>query len=107
MIEEDDDDGMVELVVQGRTIEVSEHLLCQHSHYFRWSLIYLSNDLQNIIRDVFNDCDEDQETVVLKHKQVAGQDLPDERQQEPLSQISFITMTTIVDYLSEGILKVL
>ena len=56
---------------------------------------------------MFNDCDEDQETVVLKHKQVAGQDLPDERQQEPLSQISFITMTTIVDYLSEGILKVL
>lgn len=89
---DEDEDDEVELVVQGRTIVVSERKLCIHSHYFR---------------QVFNDFDEDgQETIVLKHKQVGGEDLPDERQQEPLSMISFITMTTIVEYVTTGVLKI-
>jgi len=88
---DEDDDCEIELVVQGRTISVSEKLLCQHSLYFK---------------QVFQDFDSDQETIILKHKQVAGEDLPDERQQEPLSLISFITMTTITEYLCTGILKI-
>ena len=40
-----------------------------------------------IDRQVFNDFDENQETVVLKHKELGGEDLPDEKQQEPLSMI--------------------
>ena len=40
--------------------------------------------------------------------QVGGQDLPDERQQEPLGLISFITMTTIVEFLQSesGVLNI-
>ena len=57
-------------------------------------------------RQVFTDFDSGQETIILKHKEVGGQELPDERQQEPLALISFITMTTIVEYLHTGVLKV-
>ena len=57
-------------------------------------------------RQVFTDFDSGQETIILKHKEVGGEELPDERQQEPLSMISFITMTTIVEYLDSGVLKV-
>ena len=38
-------------------------------------------------RQVFNDFDENQETVVLKHKELGGEDLLDEKQHEPLSMI--------------------
>ena len=55
---------------------------------------------------MFKDCDDGQETIILKHKQLGGEDLPDERQQEPLSLISFITMTTIVDFLQSGGLQI-
>ena len=57
-------------------------------------------------RQVFNDFDSGQETIILKHKEVGGEELPDERQQEPLSMISFITMTTLVEWLHTGTLKV-
>ena len=57
-------------------------------------------------RQVFKDFDEAQETIILKHKQLGGKDLPDERQQEPLALISFITMTTIVEFLQSGGLKI-
>ena len=57
-------------------------------------------------RQVFNDLDSGQETIILKHKEVGGEELPDERQQEPLSMISFITMTTLVEWLHTGTLKV-
>ena len=57
-------------------------------------------------RQVFKDFDDGQETIVLKHKQLGGEDLPDERQQEPLGLISFITMTTIVEFLQSGGLKI-
>ena len=36
---------------------------------------------------------------------MSGEDLPDERQQEPLALISFITMTTIVEFLHSGAIK--
>ena len=55
---------------------------------------------------MFNDFDSCQETIILKHKEVGGEELPDERQQEPLSMISFITMTTLVEWLHTGTLKV-
>ena len=38
-------------------------------------------------RQVFNDFDESQETIILKHKQVGGEEIPDHKQQEPLSMI--------------------
>ena len=57
-------------------------------------------------RQVFNDFDESQETIILKHKNVGGEDIPDHKQQEPLSMISFITMTTIIEFLNTGFLKV-
>ena len=59
-------------------------------------------------RQVFKDFDDGQETIILKHKQVGGEDLPDERQQEPLGLISFITMTTIVEFLQSesGVLNI-
>lgn len=90
---EDDEaqEGEIELVVQGRTIPVSERLLCEHSNYFK---------------HIFREFDESQETIVLKHSHVAGQILPEDKQQEPLSLISFITMTTIVDFLYTGVLKI-
>lgn len=37
---------------------------------------------------------------------MSGEDLPDERQQEPLALISFITMTTIVEFLHSGVLRI-
>ena len=40
-----------------------------------------------VSRQVFNDFDENQETVVLKHKELGGEDLKDEKQHEPLSMI--------------------
>lgn len=78
----------IELVVQGRTILVSEKLLCQHSVYFRSNCItfQLLSKLM-LSRQVFNDFDENQETVVLKHKELGGEDLLDEKQHEPLSMI--------------------
>ena len=57
-------------------------------------------------RQVFKDFDDGQETIILKHKQLGGEDLPDERQHEPLGLISFITMTTIVEFLQSGGLKI-
>ena len=36
---------------------------------------------------MFNDFDENQETVILKHKQIGGEEIPVEKQQEPLSMI--------------------
>ena len=74
---DEDEEDEVELVVQGRTIVVSERKLCIHSHYFRTVNcrdVKVSSPLYNIFmyRQVFNDFDEDgQETIVLKHKQVA------------------------------------
>ena len=50
-------------------------------------ILLIENDLRYVLRQVFQDFDSDQETIILKHKQVAGEDLPDERQQEPLSFI--------------------
>ena len=55
---------------------------------------------------MFNDFDSGQETIILKHKEVGGEELPDERQQEPLSMISFITMKTLVEWLHTGTLKI-
>ena len=40
-----------------------------------------------VSRQVFNDFDENQETVVLKHKELGGEDLKDDKQHEPLSMI--------------------
>ena len=45
---------------------------------------------------MFNDFDENQETVVLKHKELGGEDLPDEKQQEPLSMIRKGSLTSKV-----------
>ena len=33
-------------------------------------------------RQVFKDFDDGQDTIILKHKQLGGEDLPDERQQD-------------------------
>ena len=83
--EDDDEDVEIELVVQGRTINVSEKLLCEHSVYFR---------------KIFLDFDENQETMILKHSRgVGGEDIPVEKQQEPLALINFTTMVTIVEFL--------
>jgi len=83
--EEDDEDVEIELVVQGRTINVSEKLLCEHSVYFR---------------KIFLDFDENQETIILKHSRgIGGEDIPEEKQQEPLALINFTTMVTIVEFL--------
>ena len=90
--EEDDEDVEIELVVQGRTINVSEKLLCEHSVYFR---------------KIFLDFDENQETIILKHSRgVGGEDIPVERQQEPLALINFTTMVTIVEFLHTGKLAI-
>ena len=78
-------------LLQGRTIAVSERLLCDHSVYFR---------------NIFLDFDDNQETMILKHTRGrAGEDIPEERQQEPLALINFITMKTIVEFLYTGTLK--
>lgn len=89
--DDEDEDCEIELVVQGRTIPVSEKLLCEHSMYFK---------------KIFSDFDENQETIILKHSKLAGEDIPEDKQQEPLALISFITMTTIVEFLYTGILKI-
>ena len=87
--EEENDDCEIELVVQGRTIPVSEKLLCDHSMYFK---------------KIFNDFDANQDTIILKHSK--GESIPEDKQQEPLALISFITMTTIVEFLYTGILRI-
>lgn len=95
MVEEDpddEDDVEIELVVQGRTISVSEKLLCDHSMYFR---------------NIFLDFDENQETIILKHSRSRdGEDIPEEKQQEPLALINFTTMMTIVEFLYTSTLKI-
>jgi len=91
-IEEDEcKEEEVELVVQGRTISVSERLLCEHSKYFE---------------GVFFHFDNTQDTIILKHSGLPGDVIPEERQQEPLALISFITMTSIIDFIYTGELKV-
>lgn len=84
--EEESEDAEVELVVQGRTISVNESLLCQQSGYFR---------------QILCDCDKDQETIVLQQLQDGRG-----RQEEPLSRITFITMTSIVEFIYSGRLTV-
>ena len=87
--EDTEEDSEIELVVQGRTIEVSEQLLCQNSLYFRQVPFGQNQNNFNIWwnRKVFQDVDEEQETIILKHTNIAGEDIPEEKQQEPLSQI--------------------
>ena len=53
--DEEEDDCEIELVVQGRTIPVSENLLCEHSVYFK---------------KIFCDFDKNQETIILKHNKL-------------------------------------
>ena len=88
---ETEEDCEIELVVQGRTIEVSEQLLCQNSLYFRQVPFVAKSKFFNFniwwIRKVFQDVDDEQETIILKHTNIAGEDIPEEKQQEPLSQI--------------------
>ena len=89
---DEEEDPEIELVVQGRTIAVSEKLLCQHSVYFR---------------NIFLDFDENQETMILKHsKGSSGEVIPEERQQEPLALINFTTMITIVEFIHTNKLQI-
>ena len=37
VFDDEDEDCEIELVVQGRTIAVSENLLCKHSLYFKYN----------------------------------------------------------------------
>ena len=102
--EEEEDDDQIELVVQGRDICVSERLLCKHSKYFAHVFGSLPSD----------DDDDDGATttttttvMVLRHGKLEGEeDIPVEKQEEPLSQISYATMRTILDFLETGVLKV-
>ena len=82
----------IELVVQGREIVVSERVLCKHSRYFA---------------QVFGALDPEEETVVLRHGRLEGEDdITDEQEAEPLTLISYATMKTIVDFLDSGRLKI-
>ena len=38
VFDDEDEDCEIELVVQGRTIAVSENLLCKHSLYFKYNV---------------------------------------------------------------------
>ena len=51
---------------------------------------------------MFNDFDENQETVVLKHKELGGEDLRDEKQHEPLSLIRKGLFKYICFYSTKG-----
>lgn len=63
----------VELVVQGREITVSEKLLMKHSLYFR---------------QLFGQLDSDEDTVVLKHGKLDGEeDISEEKQVKLLNAI--------------------
>ena len=90
--EEFDEDEEIELVVQGKEIVVKESLLVKHSKYFA---------------QIFGNLDPEVETLVLKHGKLDGEEhLSKEKQDEPLTLISYATMRTIVDFLQSGALKI-
>lgn len=113
--EEDEEDNEIELIVQagfmlvlinaiareimqtnflqGKSITVSEKLLVRNSRYFA---------------DIFGSISEDVDTMVLKRQGgcLPGDEPEEEKDEEPMRNVSYATMRTVVDFFETGVLKV-
>ncbi len=90
--EEEEEEDEIELVVQGKPICVKERLLVKHSRYFA---------------EIFGSIDEEEDTIVLKRGRLEGEeDEGSEAEEEPLANVCYATMRTIVDFMETGVLHV-
>ena len=77
---------------QGKSITVAEKLLVRNSRYFA---------------DIIGNISEDVDTMVLKrHGGCLPGEEPEETEEEPLRNVSYATMSTVVDFFESGVLKV-
>ena len=79
--------------LQGKSITVSEKLLVRNSRYFA---------------DIFGSISEDVDTMVLKRQGgcLPGDEPEEEKEEEPMRNVSYATMRTVVDFFETGVLKV-
>ena len=78
--------------LQGKSITVSEKLLVRNSRYFA---------------DIFGSISEDVDTMVLRRQGgcLPGEE-PEAAEEEPMRNVSYATMRTVVDFFETGVLKV-
>ena len=71
---------------------MAEQLLVRNSRYFA---------------DIFGNISEDVDTMVLKrHGGCLPGEEPEETEEEPMRNVSYATMRTVVDFFESGVLKV-
>lgn len=71
---------------------MKERLLVKHSRYFA---------------EIFGSLTDDIDTMVLRHGKLKGEDgLSKEAEEEPLANLCYATMSTIVDFMETGVLGV-
>ena len=90
------EDFVVELVVQGRTITAPERTLTKHFGYFK----KIFNELPPMVNGA------QEEYVVLRHNEATKPTLNDPQDDvDPLSKISYETMAILVDFYSGNNLR--